>query len=177
MSKISFDFDGTLIGFDGADIESMHAKLKEHIAAGDEVIIVTKRNPGEVHNGTDASIYVKEKFGDIPVHYTNHQLKWQTLLSQNVNTHYDDDPNEIKAINDNIDIETILVQDDKSPEHEEYLQSHVNEAYINKLKFKGGRLQNIEEYFDGLNHELDMGHMNDINNMNRSMGADTDGNL
>lgn len=114
--KVSFDFDNSLRNHDGSDILPTHEKLKKHLANNDKVIIVTRRHPDDEHsglNGEDVKNYVKEKFGDLQVIFTDSDLKWETLEKEGISRHYDDDINEIKAINNHTDIEGVLVKDGK----------------------------------------------------------------
>lgn len=91
---ISFDMDGTLTR---SYVQSL---LKRHLAWGDEVHIVTSRNP--IFDNLDLFQICDEY--EIPkhrVHFTNQQLKLDTLLKINVNIHYDDDLIEVDDINTN----------------------------------------------------------------------------
>lgn len=74
--------------------------LERHLAWGDDVHIVTSRNP--IFDNLDL-FEICEEYG-IPkskVHFTNQQLKLETLKSIGCNLHYDDDLIEIDDINTN----------------------------------------------------------------------------
>lgn len=114
--KVFSDFDNTIRNHDGTDILAQHERIKKHIANGDKVTIITRRHKDDTHSGfdgNDVENYVKEKLGDIPIIFDDSDLKWQTLMKENADKHYDDDPKEIRAINDNTDIEGVLVKDGK----------------------------------------------------------------
>src|ERR1035437_9375463 len=108
---ISCDFDGTICGYDGKPLTKIINLLKEDISNGDNVIIVTRQS-----NNPKTIDFVKKYIGNIPVIFTSNQPKWKTLEKEHVEMHYDDDPSEIKLINDNSSIQTIFVQADTSKE-------------------------------------------------------------
>lgn len=108
MSKVrvSFDFDGTISGTDG-HIEHVCQILRNHILLGDEVVILTARNPA--HDEEDwwiincpARIILTpymESLGlsHLPIVYTSHELKGPYAKRLGVAIHYDNDPNEIRS--------------------------------------------------------------------------------
>ena len=111
---VSFDVDGTLIKYTFnktrnhifAGQEPNHEIiniLKNHVAGGDKVIIVTSRNKFDdesTDEETSVFISVKDfcKKYDIVVdsiNYTNGHLKAEMLKNLNVDLHYDDNDEEI----------------------------------------------------------------------------------
>lgn len=100
---VSFDYDGTLVAADGSPIKDNQDLLRSQIADGNDVIVVTGRCPEDSIDG-----YIKDNF-DVPVYYTCNELKYGKLDELGVDMHYDDNPNEIIAIQKNTDIEAILV--------------------------------------------------------------------
>lgn len=137
--KISFDFDGTLRTYDGDAIERVQKILLGYQKKGNKVIIITARNPEDTHVGMDGEQlqnYLKRKFGDIPVYYTNGELKWKILKKERVDLHYDDSPEEIQAIKDNTDIETVFINDDDTEERQD------------SLDLKAGNVDNGKKYGD-----------------------------
>ncbi|VVB61607.1 Uncharacterised protein [uncultured archaeon] len=114
--RLTWDFDNSLRNHDGTDIEPSHRKIKKQIAEGHEVSIVTRRHEDDIHSGfdgDDVEKYVKEKIGNIPVHFDDSELKYKTLDEMGVHVHYDDDPKEIEALKKHTNIKGILVTDGK----------------------------------------------------------------
>lgn len=101
---ISFDFDGTISGVE-SHVQHICQMLKNHILLGDEVIVLTARDPAH----DDPAWYeincpkrivlnpYMERLGltHLKVFYTNHQLKGPFAAKLGVSIHYDNDPNEI----------------------------------------------------------------------------------
>jgi hypothetical protein len=114
-NKVSFDFDDTLSTNRGKDL------AKKLMSEGDEIYITTRRQEKD-----SASVYkVADELG-IPhsrVHFTNGKLKWQLLKDLGINVHYDNNPDEIKAI------------EDKAPE-------------IKAIHFASMAVENIEPDYD-----------------------------
>lgn len=114
-NKVSFDFDDTLSTKRGKDL------AKKLMSEGDEIYITTRRQEKD-----SESVYkVADELG-IPhsrVHFTNGKLKWQLLKELGINVHYDNNPDEIKAIQD------------KSPE-------------IKAIHFGSMAVENIEPDYD-----------------------------
>jgi hypothetical protein len=98
-NKVSFDFDDTLSTKRGQDI------AKRVIASGKTVYIVTRRQ----ESANKAVYEVADKLG-IPhsrVYFTNGELKWKTIKRLNIETHYDNNQNELDKIKENTDAKTI----------------------------------------------------------------------
>ena len=88
--KISFDFDRTL---QKKNIQKIAA---EHIKAGDEVFIITRRCQDE----NAEPLAVADRLG-IPhdnVLFTCHEWKWKTIKDLGIDEHYDDKLTEIILI-------------------------------------------------------------------------------
>lgn len=99
--KVSFDFDGTLTNQQGKDL------LASHIAKGDEVYIITRRR-----KSFNEPVYDLAKEYNIPrnhVIFTNGEMKWKEILRLNIELHYDNNPDELKLIDENTEAETKLV--------------------------------------------------------------------
>ena len=97
--KISFDFDGTL---SQDRVQRLADKL---IHDGHDVIVVTSRH--SKHKNPDVE-GIADELG-VEVFYTDGQDKYRTLVGQNVEIHYDDDPVEIELIEQHTHIIGILV--------------------------------------------------------------------
>jgi HK97 family phage prohead protease len=103
LNKISFDFDDTLT------IALYRARAKQLIERGKTVYIITRRqenfNPEQVYNVADEI--------EIPhsrVYFTNGEMKWKTIKNLNIAIHYDNNPDEIKLIEENTECKTYLVK-------------------------------------------------------------------
>ena len=107
--KISFDFDGTL-GFN----PTLQRLAETLFDAGNDVWILTARQDDTVYDefGPDSSVIVghhglnmdiRRVAKDIGIEdkilFTGGSLKVDLYLKHNFNMHYDDDPNEVDAIN------------------------------------------------------------------------------
>jgi len=96
-SKISFDFDDTL----STDRGQMLAA--RFIDEGMTVYIITARNRSQ-----SESVYeVADELG-IPhsrIYFTNGSDKWATVRRLDIGIHYDNNPEQIKLINENTDAE------------------------------------------------------------------------
>jgi hypothetical protein len=91
--KVSIDYDDTLSTIKG------QALAQRLINTGFDVHIVTKRNSNysaEVYQTAEKVGIAKDK-----VHFTNGQPKWRTLSRLGISRHYDNNPDEIKSIEDN----------------------------------------------------------------------------
>lgn len=101
MNKVSFDFDGTI---ELERYQNIAIKLKDE---GQTIYIVTRRQDSE-----SESVYeVADKIG-IPhsrVYFTNGKMKWETIKRLNIGTHYDNNPDEIRLINENTDAKGKLI--------------------------------------------------------------------
>ena len=101
---ISFDFDNTISGRE-AHVGHICQILRNHLAHGDNVMILTARNP--VHddeewfkiNSPDRVVLMDHLkalgLDHLRVAYTNHELKGPHAARLGVNIHYDNDPAEI----------------------------------------------------------------------------------
>ena len=101
MNKVSFDFDGTI------SKESWQKKAMQLKDEGKTVYIVTSRQESD----SEPVYAVADKIG-IPhsrVYFTNGKLKWETIKRLGIGTHYDNNPDEIKAIRENTDATGKLV--------------------------------------------------------------------
>ena len=82
MSNISIDFDGTLMSYDGEPIVKIIKLVKEDIANGDNVVVITRRPKDETHNGLNGLgviQWVKDNVGNIPVFFTNGIPKYKSV--------------------------------------------------------------------------------------------------
>ena len=103
MSRISFDFDDTLlmtVPDEDAGIaeagpnEKTIALLRAHAAIGNEVVIVTTRLESNENRGRGVRVrdFVAEhKLPVSSVHFTNMAAKVHTLVRLGVDLHFDDD--------------------------------------------------------------------------------------
>jgi len=101
MNKVSFDFDGTI------SKEQWQQKAMQLKDQGKTLYIVTRRQESD----SEPVYAVADKVG-IPhsrVYFTNGKLKWETIKRLGIGTHYDNNPDEIKAINENTDANGKLV--------------------------------------------------------------------
>lgn len=139
--KVSFDFDGTLRGWDGADLLKIHELLKNYIKNGDDVCVVTRRAkniPYAGLSGEDLVKYVHKNFGNnIAVYFTDLKMKKNTLINLGIQKHYDDDINELNLLH-GTGINGVLVKEDKSPEEK---------ARLNAEKIRMGILAGLENQY------------------------------
>lgn len=130
---VTFDFDDTLTEpvFDEEDqiwVSGMDPKpgvidrMRELAEAGHEIRIVTTRS--EIGGGRFVFEFVEEH--DLPVsgiHFTEGDLKADTLKSLGSARHFDDSTNELAAAEDR-GIQTVLVQhpwdEDRNPDTEKF---------------------------------------------------------
>ena len=92
--KISMDYDDTLSTQKGKDL------AKSLIAAGNDLSIITRRHK----NDLQPVLKVAKDLG-IPsnkVHATDGKLKWELIKKLGIQKHIDNNPDEIKAIKDNV---------------------------------------------------------------------------
>ena len=92
--KVSIDYDDTLSTPRGKDL------ARRLISEGKDVYIVTRRN-----ESMGSAVYAVAKELGIPrdrVHFTNGFLKWKTIRRLNIQTHYDNNQNEIDKIKENV---------------------------------------------------------------------------
>lgn len=91
-SKISFDFDGTLSTSKGQALATLKMSM------GKTVYIITRRQESQ----SKAVYEVADKLG-IPhsrVYFTNGKMKWEKVKELHIGTHYDNNPDEVKLINE-----------------------------------------------------------------------------
>jgi hypothetical protein len=92
--KVSMDYDDTLSTDRGVEL------AKRLLSEGKDLSIITRRQETDL-----GPVYkVAEGLG-IPrnkVHGTNGKLKWETIKRLGIQTHYDNNPDEIKGIQDNL---------------------------------------------------------------------------
>ena len=96
-NKISFDFDGTISTSKGQEM------AKKFIDEDFTVYIVTARNASE----SEAVYAVADKIG-IPhsrIYFTGGKDKWPTIKRLNIGIHYDNNPEQVKLINQNTESE------------------------------------------------------------------------
>ena len=92
-NKVSFDFDDVLDTFEGQQT------AKQYINAGYDVYIVTARN-----KGFGNEVYAVADKLDIPrgkIYFTGGALKYDTIKRLQIGTHFDNNSNELKRINEN----------------------------------------------------------------------------
>lgn len=92
--KVSMDYDDTLSTDRGKEL------AKRLISEGKDLYIITRRQEsalGPVLKVAEDLGIAKDK-----VHATNGKLKWETIKRLGIQTHYDNNPDEIKAIKDNL---------------------------------------------------------------------------
>jgi hypothetical protein len=93
FAKISLDYDDTLSTQRGKDL------ARRLMNEGNDIYIVTRRQ-----SSAGDSVYRTAKELGIDrskVFFTNGQLKWKKLKELGIQKHYDNNPDEIKAIKDN----------------------------------------------------------------------------
>lgn len=103
--RISFDFDGTLETAKGKEL------AKRKIAEGNDVYIITARQEATMSK----SVYELAKELNIPrlhVYFTNGQDKWKTIKRLNIDTHYDNNQEQITKIKENTDTTAKLIKDE-----------------------------------------------------------------
>jgi HK97 family phage prohead protease len=101
MNKVSFDFDDTI---ELERYQNIAIKLKNE---GKTIYIITRRQDTQ-----SKSVYeVADKIG-IPhsrVYFTNGKMKWETVKRLGIGIHYDNNPDEIRLINENTDAKGRLI--------------------------------------------------------------------
>ena len=105
LNKISFDFDETL------SLTRYQNIAKRLITEGKTIYIITRRqdnfHPEQVYKVADELGIPHSK-----VIFTNGEMKWKTINILNIAEHYDNNPDEIKLINENTDAKTHLINQD-----------------------------------------------------------------
>jgi hypothetical protein len=99
MSKISFDFDGTL------SEDNIQKIAKQKIEDGDDVYIITKRPENDYVKDVAKKIGIKES----NVIFTNHEPKWSFIKDLGIDIHYDNVEDEAKEIEDKTSTKVELV--------------------------------------------------------------------
>lgn len=101
INKVSFDFDDTI------ELERYQNIAKRLKDEGKTIYIVTRRQ-----ERMDKAVYeVADKIG-IPhsrVYFTNGEYKWKTIKRLGIGVHYDNNPEEIKLINENTEAQGKLI--------------------------------------------------------------------
>ena len=102
--KISFDFDSTISGVE-SHIEHICQILRNHIAHGDDVMILTARNPEHdkedwfTINSPGRVVLIEHLkalgLDHLQVAYTKHEPKGPHAARLGIQIHYDNDPAEI----------------------------------------------------------------------------------
>lgn len=101
--RISFDYDGVISTDKGKEL------IKQKIAQGNDVFIITAR----LESGNNDSLFNVAKELGIKkdnIYFTNHKDKWETIQRLNIDEHYDNNPEQIKKINENTKAKGILWQ-------------------------------------------------------------------
>lgn len=103
---VSFDFDDTISGVHD-HVEHICEILHNHIAYGDEVIILTARDPSHDKeewykvNKPDRIVLIEHLkilgLDHLKVVYTAHMPKGPFAKELGISLHYDNDPNEIRS--------------------------------------------------------------------------------
>lgn len=97
--RISMDYDDTLSTLRGQQL------ARRILNQGKDLYIITRRQEsasGPVYKITDDLGIPRDK-----VHFTNGQLKWETIRRLHIQKHIDNNPDELKAIKDHLkDVET-----------------------------------------------------------------------
>jgi acid phosphatase class B len=101
---VSFDFDDTISGL-GSHIEHICQILRNHIRHGDDVMILTARDPahedpGWVETNSPQRVMLMERLASLgidhlQVAYTSHEPKGPHAARLGIHIHYDNDPDEI----------------------------------------------------------------------------------
>ena len=164
--KVSFDFDSTILKKEWSEEEGMEvpvgldpiaAKLiEQERAAGNDVIIVTSRYGPKPAFGQDNEDLFKIandlKIED--VYFTNGEDKVQTLLDLGIVRHYDDDPQEHKAIKDKkakIELPQMFLREDKKQPHIKILirKMILQELEAYQRKVRRGYVKKRNRYLSG----------------------------
>jgi hydroxymethylpyrimidine pyrophosphatase-like HAD family hydrolase len=92
FEKVSIDYDDTLSTDRGKEL------AKRLLEQGKELVVVTRRRDEQM----DEVRKVAKELGIDKVYNTNGQLKWKKLKELGIEKHIDNNPDEIKAIQDNV---------------------------------------------------------------------------
>lgn len=99
LSKVSFDFDGTL------SQEKIQDIAKEKLSNGDDVYIITKRSESQNVLDLAEKIGIKKE----NVIFTNHEPKWSFIKDLGIDIHYDNVSDEVDEIKEKTNAEVIKV--------------------------------------------------------------------
>lgn len=99
LSKVSFDFDGTL------SQEKIQDIAKEKLSNGDDVYIITKRSESQNVLDLAEKIGIKKE----NVIFTNHEPKWTFIKDLGIDTHYDNVSDEVDEISEKTNAQVIKV--------------------------------------------------------------------
>jgi hypothetical protein len=94
FEKISIDYDDTLSTDRGKEL------AKRLLAEGKDLSIVTRRQESDL--GPVKAVAKELGIAENKVHATNGKLKWETIKRLGINKHIDNNPDELKAIKDNL---------------------------------------------------------------------------
>ena len=102
MTRISFDVDGVLTTERGQKL------AKRKIAAGYDVWIVTARQ----YSNDNSAYDIADKLGirDSHVVFTNGKDKWKYIQKYKIETHYDNNPEQLRKIRENTKSKAILIR-------------------------------------------------------------------
>jgi len=92
FEKVSIDYDDTLSTDRGKEL------AKRLLEEGKELVVVTRRRDEQM----DEVRKVAKELGIDKVYNTNGQLKWKKLKELGIKKHIDNNPDEIKAIKENV---------------------------------------------------------------------------
>lgn len=103
---VSFDFDGTLVGYEDAvgrgawrPLVRNIVKMKRHAREGHRTIVVTRRSKWMDHLSDPGVLEFVRRY-NLPVdviYFTEGDYKGPLLARLRVDLHYDDDPDEIES--------------------------------------------------------------------------------
>lgn len=121
-NKISFDYDDTL------EEENIQEIALRFIAEGKEVYIITRRqetDSKDVYEDAEELGIRKDR-----IIFTNGKMKWETIKRLNIGIHYDNNPEEIRLIQENTDAEGRLVnyEEEKAETYNDYPDAAVRNA-------------------------------------------------
>lgn len=140
---VSFDFDDTISG-KGDYIAHICQILKNHIIHGDEVMILTARDPSHDNEewfkvNSPERVILKpylESLGlsHLTVAYTSHELKGPHAKRLGVTVHYDNDPNEITSCREHGVIAIPIGHEHDDPTlHKTYVRHHAGRQTLPEM--------------------------------------------
>ena len=103
MERISFDIDGVLT------IERGKKLARRKVLSGYDVWIVTARQ----HSNNNTAYDIAKELGIRESHvvFTNGKDKWKFIQKYKIETHYDNNPDQLKKIRDNTKAKAILIKE------------------------------------------------------------------